>query len=480
MMTNTDALVKGLNPYDMSLQPQLMNQYGIMYPLLVFPFAKIFGTSILIHRLVSAFFIFASCFLISLVLKRMAVPILLNIWTVLMLYASLTYPGTTTPIIDPGSTGMFFMLLTVFIPWFCKFSYPSLIISIICGLFAFYTKLYTFLGALIMLSYLFLFVSKAKGLFYGFLLLILSTISIMVVDATLPAYFDNCLFTSVNMTHSWSSIERLQMQIVLYSGLHQWILILLGGLFLWASVKIIRDRSWGIITKKITDLPSSLKLTDLKEPLIKLHFPLVLFAAFSAAFVLYISLGRHGGAILWYFFQLLSPFFLVGSAWVFCRNTYWPIVCVPFLVLNLFTITADHDCKYFDKNIPGWPEISLLISQHEHILNSPLIAPLLVEQNKEVYDNGLTEYFISGGQRSPLMKTLFKEDPRVLVQEMLFFEGIKDMVRKKEFDLIILQPKLLPVGVGDAIRENYKFEGNLTLFAPQDRKPYSVTVWRPL
>ena len=37
MMTNTGALVKGLNPYDMSLQPQLMNPYGIVYPLLAWP-----------------------------------------------------------------------------------------------------------------------------------------------------------------------------------------------------------------------------------------------------------------------------------------------------------------------------------------------------------------------------------------------------------------------------------------------------------
>ena len=57
MMTSTDALVKGLNPYDMSLQPQLMNQYGIIYPLLVWPWAKIFGTTMLIHRMVTAFFI---------------------------------------------------------------------------------------------------------------------------------------------------------------------------------------------------------------------------------------------------------------------------------------------------------------------------------------------------------------------------------------------------------------------------------------
>ena len=101
------------------------------------------------------------------VLQRMSVPVLLNIWAVLMFYSSLMYPGTSTPTIDPGATGELFLLLTIFVPWLCKYSYKSLIISVLFGILAFYTKVYTFLGAIIMLSYLFLFISTPKALFMG-------------------------------------------------------------------------------------------------------------------------------------------------------------------------------------------------------------------------------------------------------------------------------------------------------------------------
>lgn len=479
MMTSTDALVKGLNPYDMSLQPKFMNQYGIIYPLLAWPWAKLFGTTILIHRMVSAFSILASCILIFLVLNKAKVPILPNIWAVVMLYASLLFPGTSTPSIDPGGTAMFFFLLTIFIPWFCKYSYPSLAISILCGLLAFYTKSYAFLGALVMLSYLFLFVSKIKGFFYGLLLLTASVISIMTVNHILQAYFDNCIFTHINMEPGWTSMERLHVQTVKYWQLHQWTFMLIGIFILGYGFKNFRllGALKGVSLRGASAMKQSLSPN---EPLIKLYFPLVLYAALCSSFVLYMSLGRHGGAMYWYFFQLLSPFLLAGAAWVFSRYKYWPLVCVPFLILNLHIMTADHDYKLFNRSLTGWPQISALISQHQRILNSPLIAPILIEQHKEVFDNGQAEYFLPGGERISWMKRLFKEDPRVSIQLTLFFYNIRTMVQNKDYDLIILQPSLLPSGVAEDIRKYYKCEGQLLLYAPQDLRPYALTVWVPL
>jgi len=480
MMTSTQALVQGLNPYDMSLQPRWMNQYGIIYPLLVWPWAKLWGTTILIHRLVIAFFLLASCLLMFFVLKRTKVPVLLNIWAVLMLYSSFLYPGTSTPTIDPGIVGIFFFLLTLFIPWFCKYSYPSLMISVICGLLAFYTKTYTFLGVLFMLSYLFLFISKIKSIFYGFSLFVLSTISIVLVNSVLPAYFDNCFFSHINMEHSWASMERLHVQMVMYKDLHEPIFILLGLFILGFGFKYLRNNSWDIIKKTIASVFLSFRINKIKEPLITIKLPLPIYIALCSSFVLYMSLGRHSGAMLWYFFQLLSPFLLAGAVWIFSRYAYWPFLCVPFLVWNLYIMTADQDYRLFDKNMTGWSQISMLISQHHIILNSPLIAPILIEQKKDVFDDGQAEYFLTGGDRTGWMKGLFKKDERVSMQLTLFFYNIRRMIENKEYDLIILQPSLLPLGVADDIRRYYKFEGQILLYAPADRRPYALTVWLPL
>ncbi len=468
MMINTDALLHGLNPYDISLQPRYMNQYGIMFPLIACPWAKVFGNTMLVHRTIIAFFIWASCSLVFLVNRRLEIPPLLNMWAVLMFYASLTYPGTSTPSIDPGSTGMFFMLLTVFIPWACRYSYPSLIISILIGLVAFYTKMYAFLGTLVILSFLFIFVSKRKALFYGALLSVLTVLSIILANHLLPAYFDNTFFASANQAPTWSSMDRLHQQISSYSHLHQWALILIGLFILGLGIKKLRMRPWTL--KEMPLLLESIRQSDIT---------LILYAAICSIFVLYFSLGRHLGATLWYFFQLLSPYFLIATVWLFSRISWWPIVCVPFLILNLHTITADHDYKLFDNSVPGWPQIETLITQHQHILNSPIIAPLLIEQHKEVFDDGQSEFSIAGGQRNYWMKGIFKVDTRILSQQLLFFQNIDYIVQNKGFDLIILEPSLLPFISAD-VEKYYKYEGQIMLYAPQDKKPYAVTAWKPL
>ena len=479
MMTSTTALVHGLNPYDMSLQPNYMNQYGIVYPLCVWPWAMIFGTTMIVHRFVTAFFILACAAITVVVLHRMKVPVLLNGWAVLMLYASLLYPATSTPAVDPAATGTFFMLLTVFIPWLCKYSYTSLALSVLFGILSFYSKPYTFLGVVVMSSYLFFFVSKKKGLFYGLLLLVLFSISVIIINQLLPAYFDNCFFTSLNMTANWLTMERLTMQVHLYSHIHQWTLILLGcyavGYILKNAPLLKRIDPASLMNKFLSAWQFSFN-----EPLIKPDLPLVVYACLWSVFVLYISLGRHTGATLWYFFQLLSPYFLITAAWIFSQFAFWPICCAPFLILNLLAITADLNYKYFDKSSSDWADISLLINQHDHILNSCLLAPMLIEQNKEFYDDGQTEYFMSGAARQGLMKYLFQEDERVFYQGLVFFADIRKKVETKQFDLIMLQPKLLPGGVAEDIQKYYKFEGQIVVYTPQDRRPYAITVWRPL
>ena len=480
MMTSTDALIKGINPYDMSLQPFFMNQYGIIYPLLVWPLAKIFGTTMLVHRIITALSILGSCAVVWWTLKKLLVPLPLSLWSVLMLYSSLIYPGTSTPTIDPGATGMLFLLLSILIPWHCKYSYRSLFISIRFGLLAFYTKLYTFFGALIMCSYLFFFISKLKGFIYGILLLTLSTISIILVNQFFPAYFDNCFFSHANMEHAWASMERLHLQIFVYSGLHEWTLILIGFYILWQAIKSIRQHSWNNIMNNTLSLFLKLNFSNMNEPLIRLNFPLILYAGLCASFLLYTSLGRHSGAMLWYFFQLLSPFLLMGAAWLFSRQSFWAILCVPFLLYNLWVMTSGEDYTHFNKKMANWPEIINVISQHQHILNSSLIAPILIEQNKDVIDDGQAEYFGSGSARTSWMKYFFQEDRRVDLQLYLYFKTIRWMVQNKKFDLIILQPSLLPMGVADDIREYYKYYGSVNVEAAQDQRPYALSVWIPI
>src|ERR1035441_4176186 len=96
LMATTTMLLHGLNPYSFLLEPQYSNGYGIVYPLIAFPFAGIFGMNLIVFRAVTALFIITCCAVIFCVLYKKKTPLLLNLWAVLTLYASLLFPLTST------------------------------------------------------------------------------------------------------------------------------------------------------------------------------------------------------------------------------------------------------------------------------------------------------------------------------------------------------------------------------------------------
>jgi hypothetical protein len=66
----TDLLLQGKNPFDYLNNPQSANLYRIFYNLLVFPFAIIWGPTLLLHRIVSGCFLYACCLIIFIILRK--------------------------------------------------------------------------------------------------------------------------------------------------------------------------------------------------------------------------------------------------------------------------------------------------------------------------------------------------------------------------------------------------------------------------
>lgn len=66
MIQTTNVLLNGENPYAIVNQPQDTNTYGIFYSIVCYPFAKISGSSLQLHRAVSGIFIFLSCLMVFL------------------------------------------------------------------------------------------------------------------------------------------------------------------------------------------------------------------------------------------------------------------------------------------------------------------------------------------------------------------------------------------------------------------------------
>ena len=60
----TEFFLKGKNPFSLENQPLGMNNYGFVYSLFVLPIAALFGNTLLVHRIITFFFIILSCLLI--------------------------------------------------------------------------------------------------------------------------------------------------------------------------------------------------------------------------------------------------------------------------------------------------------------------------------------------------------------------------------------------------------------------------------
>jgi hypothetical protein len=445
-MASTAALVHGANPYSFALQPQFVNSYGIVYPLCVWPLAKIGGVTLFVHRLVSAVFILLSLGLVYAVMQKKGTPFLLKWWAVLMLYASLVFPQTVTPCVEPSATGLFFMLLTVFLPFLLDYSYPSLIVSAVCAVLAFYTKAYFFLGAVMLGPYLFLFISKRKALGFGFVTGGLLAASIPWINKLLPAYFNNCFFINYNYKDKWLNDQRLHEQLAAFGHLHAAVFVLMAGIVCWHLVR----RKW------------------------KFSFSLDLYAAIFTGALLVLFLGKNSGAWLWYFFQLFSPFMVIVAAGLVASLSLWPLIAVPFLVFNLYALTAD---EKFQGHEDEWAHVDNILRTKQYIYSSSLIAPLLIQGDREFFDDGQTEYFMEGQKRLGLWKRLVKEDDRVEKAMVLYLLKLDAMVTQHRFGIIMING--VPPVIQKQVDRFYKYMGVFSIWAPQDQKRYYMKVWVP-
>jgi hypothetical protein len=456
MLTTTDGLVRGVNPFELKNQPQYMNDYGVFYSIVTYPFARLFGATMLVHRLVAAFFIFACGAMMFWVMRRSKADGLLSAVAVLFFYAFSLYPGTITPFSNPSSLGLFIFLAALFIPWSRGFSYSSLLISAVLGILAYYTKPYFLLCVPMMAVYLFLFVSKRKSIAFFAAFSALMFLSVLWVNRTWDCYFANCFFLHMNPGHlSWEQSFR---QLKSFIGLNNVVLIVSG---------VTLAAGW------FADRHDLLARIRARQPV-----SFILYCTVFCALVLVFWLGKHEEAWLWYYFHLLSPFLLICMAVTLTRRLPWTLLFVPWLLWSCWTDIQPHTGVVFDPHNEDWKHVEQMIATHQDILNSPLIAPLLVEHNKPVYDNGLSEYFKKGGYReTELVKRLSKGDPRIIIRYYAFMNSVREKIKQRKFDLVMIVYDYAPLVPGE-LKEYYRPVGMVTLVTPTIGS-WPLTVWVP-
>ncbi len=473
MLATTELLLKGQNPYSFESNPAYMNMYGILYNLIVYPFVKCGLPFRLMHRLISAVFIFASCFLLGVILRREKVPGLLIGCASLMFYAVLIYPCTTTPNAGPHSLGLFLFLLSVFYVYISQCSCQGLLLSVVCSILGFYAKPYAVLAAPFLAIYIFLFVSKMRGIVYGFLWGILLATSILIVNKIFPCYFGNTIFT--NMVLGENNVGHMLEQFGVFFNMH-WLTVIIFFVSIAILGLIHSQEILKITTEKIKIF--KLNIFGFKDPLFNQRMDLFLFMGILMAGALYFKLGRHTGSWMAYYFHLLSPFFLIVLFRQIKEFKQWYLLIVPLILFNIFQISKKHEVD-LTKGLEVWQQVKTLIDNHHNVFNSPIIAGMLAEEGRPIYDSGHSEYFKLGAWRTgPLTKKLFPPDKRFILRHYEYIHELKESVMQKKYDLVMLtidSSALMPL----ELTQYYDYKGFLSISMPSFNQYFRLSVWTP-
>jgi hypothetical protein len=472
---STQALLNGINPYSLSNNPIYINVYGILYNLIVLPFAALFGNTLPLHRFISGIFIVGQLLIIAKVMRMRKTS-----WQAILLallFMSIGQLFLTSPLARPDTFGNLLFLLTLFIPLLNKFSSPSLLVSAMLGVLSYQTKAYFLIGILIVAAYLFLFISKKRAILYTLLAGILFVISIFFIHSFLETFFSNTLYLYTDVTSkNYSFMVKQSLKFAKdYWG---FLMIALGVLY-------------SLINKKISgnDQKVYADIRNFDAPFINIHFDFLLFCFLVSSAAVVIVLGEHSGTYMTYYFQLITPFLVMYTIiWLDHLKNYRNLI-FSVLLLTLFTQGIDNlkvDFLPFGKN--DWLKLESYVLKSDRILNSPLDVSILIEQKKEVAISGYTQYFFMYS-KAPFF--LYPDSEKINQEGLKYLNEISRNITDKKYDFLETiqndnyEPLLLGERLnisqsnGDFIRKYYHLVETLTLPMPHTYEEWKIGIWKP-
>ncbi|MBN2030790.1 hypothetical protein JW824_11155 [bacterium] len=493
MLLSTDLLLKGGNIYKMENMPAAANVYGIGYQLLVYPFAKLFGSTFVIHRSISGVCILCACFLIFVLLRKMKITTLFCIGAALILYVLLLFYAT--PLARPDGLGTFLFISSVYLPYMAKFSRKSLLLSNLLGILAFYTKVYFVVSLFYVTTYLFIFISKRKAIYYGLFSFFLLFATGLIINRYFETYFLNTFFTSFNSVTN--SVAYLWLQCDEFLRLHfglvivvMIILLCYFFLLLFENKKNLFINDWHEVF--IQKIICRFDIIHLNKPLINIRCLYSLYCMLLSIAIVFFWMGRHPGAYVTYFYQLITPFLLVFIFdWIkhlqearkknfhlfFTQYSY--MFLIPCLIMTLYRSYSSLPIVRSEYDIQAWTEMEKIIDSHQQILNSPVIASLLLEQKKPVYDSGHTEFFQNAYHFEPILNNMMPSNEKIAEQYNHYLQDIAHDVKEKVFDAVIITNGDSPFVSIETLQTYYSLKQSIDIFMYQAEQIYQLDVWEP-
>jgi hypothetical protein len=467
----TQILLKGGNPFSSENQPLAFNNYGVAYNLVVLPLAALFGNTLLVHRGVTLFFIVLSCLLIFQTLFRVNHDFLFAAAGAILVLMGVAGRGGFGAF--PSAMGEFLFLAVILIPVFRSFDFLSLCLSAVLGVIAFYTKPYFVLSFGIVATYLFIFVSKKKGLLYGLLFVALFIFSYFVVRYFYKYYFVDTVLSNLNQTSdaSWGHVSDQLLEAAREFHL---------SIILAAAMLLLSFTKFHLKNISIKELFSRLNFLNMDRPLVNqpLNYFVYFLALSSSAFIL--ILGQNGGSYMNYLYQIvLPPFYLVLFQGI-KSSSRLGLISFFLIMLNIISFGWFRFNPGFLQQAysPEWATLYQYVDGSKRVLNTPIVTSELVRVGIAPVDSGHTEYYFA--LQPYANNKLLGPNYDVVKQNG---EAYKNLVRRSmidgEYSYIIMNVGNHIFMIGDRAKY-YSLIQTLTIPMPQVDQQWTVEIWKPI
>jgi hypothetical protein len=467
----TQILLRGGNPFSLEYQPLGMNNYGIGYNLLVLPFAKLFGNTLMVHRGISFFFLLASLLFVARIIFLLKKDSLISVLCGLFIVVVLAGRGGLGAF--PSAMGTFLYLSGIFIPFIYSFRYPSLIASALLSIMAYYTKPYFVICFLVVAVYTFVFISKRKGVVYSLFFLCVFGFLFLWVRYGFELYFIDTFIG--NLSNENRSLRHLRGQLVeLLKEFFPSIILSISLLFLNGS-----KFSPGALFR--TKILSRSKFLQLDAPL--LNLPINYFAfAFIFCFLSFIFvLGLHGGSYMTSAYQIVLPPFIL---WLFQKlnsKSRFSIICFCLLFSNILILNNILLNPSFlrQRDSVAWKNLYSYVRDSRWVVNCPAVVSALIDIGIVPIDSGQTEYYYYI-QSYPNHILFGPEYDAVKRHGILYRRSIRNAIRKGEFDKLILTEGYGNLISFDAVDQYYIKVETIAIDMPQTHQTWVIGVWEPI
>ncbi len=461
----TGFLLRRNNPFIIENQPLAMNNYGLGYYMVVAPFAALFGNTLLVHRSVTFVFILLSSLLGFGVVQKIKGSIASALASAAFIMIGLIGQGGIGAF--PSALGTFLFMLAVLTPFLNNFTATSLLLSVLFSIAAFYSKPYFVFGFCIVASYLFLFVSKKIGLFYGILFLILFAISFFAVRFAFPLYFvDTVIGNIANATRSSEHLFAQLTKLLTYFSP-----ILFASLLLLAFEKGISNRWTGRV----------FNIRAWKQPLVGALRNYFFYSFICALLAFIFLLGPHVGSYMSYAYQLVIPVFFCWFFPKFDPRKKLGFLIAMLVAFNLFfwerSVLSPQMLE--QRKSKEWASLYSYVRSSAHILNSPVITSAMIEFGLLPLDSGQTSFFYSI-RPYPGNKLFGPFYDSVHTDGVNYIKSIDSSIQKQNFDLVFTAVEESTFYHAKLVEEFYTPVAELKVDMPQVGQQWTVLVWKPL